>query len=209
MKISFYSISLNGGYYGGPPIPLLETIPMAKGWGYDGIELEGKRPHGSPLDLRYWSCVPYAFGEGRAFQYSFVPTAHKRSKVPWSPSDNYLREAMVKLLAEEAVEFDFMIQLQTDADRMPIENASVIWPESYSPWIRVAKLHIPAQRFDSEQQLAFARQISVNPWHCVAEHRPLGNQNRARRYVYLETSKVRQRINAEPRVESTGDEEFV
>ncbi len=167
------------------------------------------KSHGSPLDLRYWSCVPYAFGEGRAFQYSFVPTAHKRSKVPWSPSDNYLREAMVKLLAEEAVEFDFMIQLQTDADRMPIENASVIWPESYSPWIRVAKLHIPAQRFDSEQQLAFARQISVNPWHCVAEHRPLGNQNRARRYVYLETSKVRQRINAEPRVEPTGDEEFV
>lgn len=167
------------------------------------------KSHGSPLDLRYWSCVPYAFGDGRAFQYSFVPTEHRRSKVPWRPSDDYLREAMVKLLAGEAVEFDFKIQLQTDPHRMPIENASVIWPERHSPWIRVAKLHIPAQRFDSAQQLAFARQISVNPWHCIAEHRPLGNQNRVRRCVYLETSKVRQRINAEPRIEPTGDEEFV
>jgi sugar phosphate isomerase/epimerase len=30
---------------------LLETIPKARAWGYDGIEIEAKRPHGSPLDL--------------------------------------------------------------------------------------------------------------------------------------------------------------
>ena len=51
MKISLYSICLNCGYYGGPPMSLLEVIPLAKTWGYDGIELEAKRPHGSPLDL--------------------------------------------------------------------------------------------------------------------------------------------------------------
>ena len=51
MKISLYSISLSGGYYDGPPVSLLEVIPLAKQWGYDGIELEGKRPHGCPLDL--------------------------------------------------------------------------------------------------------------------------------------------------------------
>ncbi|MCZ6680088.1 MAG: sugar phosphate isomerase/epimerase [Candidatus Poribacteria bacterium] len=51
MKISLYTITLSGGYYGGPVVPLLEIFPKAKAWGYDGIELEGKRPHGSPLDL--------------------------------------------------------------------------------------------------------------------------------------------------------------
>lgn len=51
MKVSLYTITLNGGYYGGPAIPLLDILPKAKAWGYDGIELEGKRPHGSPLDL--------------------------------------------------------------------------------------------------------------------------------------------------------------
>lgn len=51
MKISLYTITLNGGYYGGPAVPLLEIFPKARDWGYDGIEIESKRPHGSPLDL--------------------------------------------------------------------------------------------------------------------------------------------------------------
>ena len=51
MKISLYTITLSGGYYDGPAVPLLEIFPKAKDWGYDGIELEAKRPHGSPLDL--------------------------------------------------------------------------------------------------------------------------------------------------------------
>lgn len=51
MKISLYTITLSGGYYDGPAVPLLEIFPKAKAWGYDGIELEGKRPHGCPLDL--------------------------------------------------------------------------------------------------------------------------------------------------------------
>ena len=51
MKISLYTISLNGGYYDGPAVGLLEIFSKAKAWGYDGIEIEAKRPHGSPLDL--------------------------------------------------------------------------------------------------------------------------------------------------------------
>ncbi len=51
MKISLYTITLSGGYYAGPPVPLLEIIPKAKAWGYDGIEIEAKRPHGNPMDL--------------------------------------------------------------------------------------------------------------------------------------------------------------
>ena len=51
MKVSLYTITLNGGYYRGPAVPLMDIFPLAKKWGYDGIELEGKRPHGSTLDL--------------------------------------------------------------------------------------------------------------------------------------------------------------
>jgi len=51
MNISLYTITLNGGYYGGRAVPLLEIFPRARDWGYDGIEIEAKRPHGSPLDL--------------------------------------------------------------------------------------------------------------------------------------------------------------
>ena len=101
-----------------------------------------------------------------------------------------------------------MVQLQTHSFRMPIENASVRWPERLSPFVPAARLHIPRQELDSPEQLAFASSLSFNPWHCVAEHRPLGNQSRARRRLYWELSQFRQKMNATPHVEPTGDEVF-
>jgi hypothetical protein len=50
--------------------------------------------------------------------------------------------------------------------------------------------------------------LSYNPWHCVPEHRPLGNQSRARHRMYRELSQLRQRMNDTPHIEPTGDEVF-
>ena len=91
---------------------------------------------------------------------------------------------------------------------MPIENASVRWPETLSPLVQVALLRLPRQTFDSPGQLAFAHHLSFNPWHCVSEHRPLGNQNRARRAIYQRLSQLRQSMNDTPHREPTGDEVF-
>src|SRR5213079_1408452 len=124
------------------------------------------------------------------------------------PPANYLREAMVNTLSTKEVYFDFMIQFQTDAYRMPIENASVEWPEKLSPFIPVARLRLPVQRFDSRDQLTFAENLSYNPWHCIAEHRPLGNQSRARKQMYWVLSELRHTMNEVPRYEPTGDEVF-
>src|SRR5262249_31455175 len=85
------------------------------------------RTQTSPLETGYWSCAPYLFGEGRAMQYQVRPRSRARSRVPrlpLRPPDNYLREAMAATLARGDVEFDFLVQLQTDPRRMPIENAS-------------------------------------------------------------------------------------
>jgi hypothetical protein len=162
----------------------------------------------SPLEVRYFSCVPYLFGAKRAIQYSVIPCSHERTPVPSPPGPNYLREAMVRRLASKDVELDFAVQFQTDPHRMPIENASVRWPEALSPYRVVAKLRILKQRFDSPAQLAFADNLSINPWHCIPEHRPLGNQNRARRHVYTTLSRLRQDMNSHPHIEPTGAEVF-
>ena len=166
------------------------------------------RVHANPLEARYWSCASFLLGEGQAMHYTIRPRSAARSKVPRRPSANYLREAMVATLADGSVEFDFLIQVQTDAYRMPIENDCVEWPERLSPFVPAATLRIPRQRFDSPAQLAFAHNLSVNPWHAIAEHRPLGNQNRARKVVYVELSKLRQELNGDARIEPTGDEQF-
>ncbi len=164
------------------------------------------RSYANPLELRYYSCVPYLFGEGRTIQYGIFPVSSRRSKVPKRPSDDYLREAMASTLAINEVWFDFMVQFQTDPQRMPLENASVQWPEKLSPFIPLARIKIPAQQFASPAQLAFARNLTYNPWHTIAAHRPLGNQNRARKLIYQQTSRYRQQLNAEEHIEPTGEE---
>jgi hypothetical protein len=163
----------------------------------------------SPLESEYFSCVPYLLGEGQAMQYSVRSRLNTRTRVPrlpLRPPDNYLRDAMVATLANQDVEFDIFLQMQTDSHLMPIENNAVFWPLRLSPRIPAAVLRIPKQNFDSPEQLAFAKVLSYNPWHCLPEHRPLGNQSRARLRLYKELSTLRQTMNRVEHYEPTGDE---
>ena len=165
----------------------------------------------SPFEAPYFSCVPYLLGEGQAMQYSVWPRSTRRTpipRLPLRPPDDYLRDAMVATLAKEDVEFDIRLQRQTDPHLMPIENNAVLWPEKLSPRVSVATLRIPRQKFNSPAQLDFAKLLSYNPWHCIPEHRPLGNQSRARRRMYDTLSKLRHTMNAVPLYEPTGDEVF-
>lgn len=164
-----------------------------------------------PLEAPYFSCFPYLLGEGQAMQYSIWPKSMRRTpipRLPLRPPDDYLRDSMVATLAREDVELDIRLQLQTDSHRMPLENNAVLWPEKLSPRVSAATLRIPQQKFNSPAQLDFARRLSYNPWHSIAEHRPLGNQNRARRRLYQTLANLRQTMNAAPHYEPTGDEVF-
>ena len=166
----------------------------------------------NPLGQRYWSCVPYLLGEGQAMMYSFVPKTEVEKRItglPFgAPPFNYLRENMIKTLAEKDVEFDLMLQVQTDPHLMPIENAAVRWPEKLSPFIPAATVRIPKQTFASEAQFKFAQRLKMNPWHCIADHRPLGNQSRARLRMYYELSRFRQEMNQTTHLEPDGNEVF-
>ncbi|MFZ0964964.1 MAG: hypothetical protein WAO35_29250 [Terriglobia bacterium] len=165
----------------------------------------------SPLESEFFSCVPYLLGEGQAMQYcvrSRLKTRTPVPRLPLRPPDNYLREAMVATLAKQDVEFDILLQLQTDPYLMPIENNAVYWSPRLSRRIPAAVLRIPKQVFDSPEQLAFAKALSYNPWHCIAEHRPLGNQSRARLLLYKELSRLRQTMNHVEHYEPNGSETF-
>jgi hypothetical protein len=166
------------------------------------------RMHTSPLETRYYSNVPFLLGDGQAVEYSLKPRSSKRTKIPMRATDNYLREAMARTLAADEWVIDFMVQIQTDAHRMPVEDATVKWPEHLSPYVPVAELRLSRQRFDSPEQLSFADNLSFNPWHSLAAHRPLGNQNRARKRMYQELARLRQSMNQAPHIEPTGAEQF-
>lgn len=144
-------------------------------------------------------------------QFSVWSRRKQRTRVPRlprRPSDNYLRDAMVATLAKEDVEFDIKLQVQTDPFLMPIENNGVFWPPHLSPRVPAALLRIPQQKFDSPAQFEFSKVLSYNPWHCVPEHRPLGNQSRARLRLYKTLSTLRQSVNRVEHYEPDGSETF-
>jgi len=51
MKVGLYSITYLGVWYDGPALTFKECIKTAADMGFDGVELDGKRPHGNPMDL--------------------------------------------------------------------------------------------------------------------------------------------------------------
>jgi sugar phosphate isomerase/epimerase len=50
VKVGLYSITYLGIWYDGPALSLPEVVDRAVAHGYDGIEIDGKRPHGNPMD---------------------------------------------------------------------------------------------------------------------------------------------------------------
>lgn len=56
MKVGLYSITYLGLWYRGEPLTLPQMITRAKQYGYEGIEIDGKRPHGNPLDWSTGRC---------------------------------------------------------------------------------------------------------------------------------------------------------
>lgn len=143
------------------------------------------------LDIWYWSATPYLFGPGRAVKYVLRPCSERKSAVPSPLTDTYLTDALRTHLQQADGCFDFMIQLQTDPRRMPIENASVEWKEQDSPYIPVARLRIPRQQVDPPGRAEACEAAAFNPWHSLAEHRPLGSMNRARQDIYRELALFR------------------
>ena len=51
MKVGLYSITYLGIWYRGGALSLAEVFDQARRLGYSGVEIDGKRPHGNPMDI--------------------------------------------------------------------------------------------------------------------------------------------------------------
>jgi len=56
IKMGLYSITYAGLWYRGRALTLEEVVDRAKQYGYQGVEIGGKRPHGNPLDMPKSRC---------------------------------------------------------------------------------------------------------------------------------------------------------
>jgi len=146
------------------------------------------------LQIPYWSQTAYAFGD-KVVQYHMQPQQQPTSTIPSNPTSNFLRERLKADLGRQEAAFDFMVQLQTNPVKMPIENPMVAWDPQLSPYRKVATLRLPVQTFDSPPQVQYCETLSFSPWRTLPEHRPLGGINRARLRVYPAIARFRHEKN--------------
>ncbi len=161
-----------------------------------------------PFELNYFSTVPYRFGdETKAVKYAVFPSNNNDLTCSEGNTDpDFLRLKMQETLSKNEIIFDFCVQFQTDAEKMPVEDPTKEWG---SPFQKVATIRIPTQIFDTPEQREFGEDLSFNVWHSLPEHRPIGNFNRSRKIIYTEMSDFRHRQNMlTPTEPQAGDDFF-
>lgn len=151
----------------------------------------------NPFLIDYWSTTPYRLGDNEsvAVKYSIKSCSQHTSQMPASPDEDFLRVTMAEHLHEEAACFNFMVQFQSDPKTMPVEDASVVWDESESEFLKVATITINEQAFNSRQAHFNCENMTFNPWQSLPAHKPLGGINRARKQVYEEIGAYRMAVN--------------
>jgi hypothetical protein len=119
-------------------------------------------------------------------------TLRKLAGRPINPGDHGLLDFVVAFFRNNAAEYVLCAQLCTDLRRMPVEDASVEWPEEVSAPQPIARILLPCQQANSPERRAYADDIlSFNPWRCLAAHQPLGSIMRLRREAYRTSSDFR------------------
>ena len=120
-----------------------------------------------------------------------------------------LLHLVTEFFADNSAEYEIGVQLCTDLEKMPVEDASVEWDEKISPYLPVAKIVIPAQEAYTPARRVFVdEKLSFNPWHSLPAHRPLGSIQRVRVKVYEASTKFRHEMNQQPRIEPTSIDEM-
>lgn len=155
--------------------------------------LQSMKKTDSLLNLQFWSVSPSRLGtHTQAVKYSAIPVTPPITPRPDKSDKNFLRAGLQQVLHTQDFRFHFMVQLQEDAVRMPIEDPCVAWD---SPFQKVAVITIPKQDFANESRDSFGENLTFSPWHSLAAHQPLGGIARARKLAYHAISLFRLKQN--------------
>jgi hypothetical protein len=173
----------------------LETVGLSVGT----LKLLGREPL-HPLGHAYYSQTPSRYGDYMAKVAAF-PTPETLAilgtpHLDPGQDDNAFRTAMSQFFVQHGASFDLRVQMCTDLATMPIEDASIEWPEAQSPYRTVARLTFPPQAsFGEARYRYFEQRLAFNPLHALEAHRPLGGIQRARGAAYMQTQNFRQHAN--------------
>jgi hypothetical protein len=181
----------------------IESAVEAVGGESGTLKSLGGHPITHLLGETYNTVTPLLYGAYYA-KISVVPVSANLTeltdrKLDLGDNPDGLREAVQRFFADNDATWEVRVQLATDLEKMPIEDASVAWDEALSPFITVARLSVPRQgSWTESRQQAIDEGMSFSPWHGLAAHRPLGGVNRVRKPSYEHSAGFRAQHNGCP-----------
>lgn len=163
----------------------------------------GGHPQTHILGETFNTVVPVLYGPYYA-KLAMVPVSGSLTEltnlhVDFHGNPDGLRAAVAQYFAGHGGTWELRVQLATDSEQMPIEDASVQWDEKLSPFVTVARVEIPAQStWDAEKVREIDDGMAFSPWHGLAAHRPLGGVMRVRKPSYEMSADYRASHNGCP-----------
>ncbi|MGO4713518.1 LodA/GoxA family CTQ-dependent oxidase [Bradyrhizobium sp. 2TAF24] len=159
---------------------------------------EMAKVEGSVLTTTYWGILPFGAGEKQAVKYRLDPETPPENVANDAP--NYLATDMANRLLHGEYRFRFMVQRRTNPATMPLDEATVEWPESESPFIQIATLIIPRQDVEDRGQADYGQSLAFNIFRVPPAQAPVPESSIAavRRAVYAASANTRHEANGQP-----------
>jgi hypothetical protein len=177
------------------PLPILRALMKRHGFfgGFKHARLLAKglgKPFAGFARETFHSAAPLACGP-YAVKVRLVPATNGDATMP-KPVD-WAGDVTARL-AKGELRWDLQLQFFVDEATTPVEDPTILWPESESPFVTVARLVAPQQDPRSADGTKLSDEIEAakfDPWAALAEHRPLGEIMRARKAAYFASQQER------------------
>ena len=174
------------------------------------VKTAAQTPVRNPLLNLYYTMAAVRHGDYIA-KIRVAPVAESAEnvihrQVDLSSGPDVYGPALAAELQARGFDFDLQVQLCTDLKAMPVNDATMEWPEKLSPFVTVGRVHIPRQDISAPENQERGDALAFNQWRVTSDHRPMGEIMDVRR-IYTQSAKIRRTLNHQPlREPTTADE---
>ncbi|KIW18246.1 hypothetical protein PV08_02534 [Exophiala spinifera] len=159
-----------------------------------------KIPRQHMVAMPEYSQSAYRFGDYVA-KFGVFPLGEEQKEmestyVKDNDAINAISQEVRDFHLKHRVTYSFCAQLLQDLNEQPVEDIGVEWDSKKYPFEQIATLVFePQDSWIPKFRTWWDDRITVNSWHGLKVHQPLGCTNRLRRVVYAESRKLRMRVN--------------
>lgn len=166
----------------------------------DVATMGGQLPRQHMVAMPEWSQSAYRHGDYVA-KYGVFPLGEEQKKldktfIKEDDPINIISQEVRNFHMKNKVTYSFCAQLLQNLEEQPVDDIGIEWDEKKYPMEQIATLEFdPQDSWLPEFRTWWDDRITINSWHGLKEHQPLGSTNRMRRVVYAESRKLRLRVN--------------